>query len=137
TCSGIASIVVASLKANDDAAVVERGREAIDRALGWLTKHYSIARNPSVTGVELPWLFYYLNTLETAGRLTQRPQIGPHDWYREGAEMILARQDAQSGAWTDKANPDEGNSLIATSLAVMFLAGKSQPQPPPPQVPGQ
>jgi hypothetical protein len=137
SCSGIASVVVASGKVTDDAELAQRSREAIDRGIKWLTKYYSAQRNPSVTGVELPWLFYYLNTLEAAGRLTKRPQIGQHDWYREWADVVLTRQDAQSGAWTDKANPDEGNSLIATSLAMMFLAGKSQPQPPPPQVPAQ
>ena len=40
--------------------------------------------------------------------------------------------DDLSGAWTGHGNQGDNNSLISTSLALLFLTGKSQPQPPPP-----
>lgn len=135
TCSGIASVMVAGGRYGHDDPLTERARKAADRGLAWLTQHYSIEKNPSLTGVELPWLFYYLNTLESAGRLTNQARINNHDWFREGSVLLIKRQDPNTGSWLASANPDEGNSVIATSLALLFLS-KGVPQPPPPKPPG-
>jgi hypothetical protein len=135
TCSGIASVAQVRARVGQDPKLTERSRQAVERGLAWLAKHYTVDKNPTPTGVELPWLFYYLNTLEAAGRVTKQARINDHDWFREGSELMLRRQDRQSGAWSAAANPDEGNPLIATSLALMFLSGKSAPQPPPPAPP--
>lgn len=135
TCSGIASVVMAAGREAHDPKLAERARKSAERGLAWLKQNYSIDKNPGLKGVELPWLFYYLNTLEAAGRLTNQARINDHDWFREGSDLVLKRQDRQTGAWSLADNPDEGNPLIATSLALMFLSGKSVPQPPPPAPP--
>jgi hypothetical protein len=135
TCSGIASVVMAAGHEAHDQKLAERSRKSAERALAWLKQNYAINKNPGLKGVELPWLFYYLNTLEAAGRLTNQARINDHDWFREGSDLVLKRQDRQTGAWSLAENPDEGNPLIATSLALMFLSGKSVPQPPPPAPP--
>jgi prenyltransferase/squalene oxidase-like repeat protein len=135
TCSGIASVAVAAEKFRDDRELARRHDEALGRALDWLAKHYSIEKNPSLEGVELPWLLYYLDTLEDAGRVTQRKKINDHDWYQEGVTLLLSRQDPKTGAWGTRPNQGDGNPIIATSLALLFLTGHAQPQPPPPAAP--
>ena len=55
--------------------------KAVARGLDWLGQHYTTKNNPNTAGVELPWLLYYLETLEDAGRLTKASKIGNHDWF--------------------------------------------------------
>ena len=62
---------------------------AVDRGLLWLGKQFSVRKNPG----ERSWLLYYLYGVERVGRLTGRRFIGRHDWYREGAELLVREQD--------------------------------------------
>ena len=133
TCSGIASLVVCARHFVDDAKLDEAKTQAVSKALRWLGQHYSIRNNPNPQGMEMPWLLYYLDSLEDAARLTNERHLDRHDWYKEASTMLLASQDRDSGAWTGIAG--NGNPLIATSLAMLFLSGKSIPQPPPPAAP--
>jgi hypothetical protein len=104
TCAGIAAIIMASGRLNGGDATIEGNQvkccgqgEASDhvaRALDWLERNFSVQRNP---GVKF-WLSYYLYSLERAGRLTARRFIGTHDWFREGAHMLVNRQ-RLNGAW--------------------------------------
>jgi len=128
TCSGIASLVVAGRKVDG----AERKNKAVARGLDWLGQHYTTKNNPNAAGIELPWLLYYLETLEDAGRLTKASKIGDHDWFAEGSARLFSYQDRASGAWPGHGNQGDNNALISTSLALLFLTGKSQPQPPPP-----
>ena len=69
--------------------------------------------------------FYYLYGLERAGRLSGLRFFGRHDWYREGAEELVRIQDhltAPGGA-----SDQEGDPLLATSFALLFLAKGRSP----------
>jgi hypothetical protein len=94
----------------------------VERGLFWLGKNFSVRANPG----DRSWLLYYLYGLERVGRLTGRRLIGGHDWYREGAEVLLREQDDFSGSWKGVGNA-ESNSLVATSLALLFLSKGRRP----------
>ncbi|HEY2249893.1 MAG TPA: DUF4159 domain-containing protein, partial [Planctomycetaceae bacterium] len=70
------------------------------------------------------WLLYYLYGLERAGRFSgRRFFVGrrgdKHDWYREGAEYLVATQNKFSGTW-QQGNGD--NAVVNTSFVLMFLS---------------
>ncbi|MGD9636862.1 MAG: DUF4159 domain-containing protein, partial [Pirellulales bacterium] len=128
TCAGIAAITIAAGRLEGADAVVrgddvigcgvQQNDPSLDRAFDWLVRHFSIARNP---GVEF-WHSYYLYALERAGRMTARRFIGAHDWYREGARMLVSSQDF-SGAWPpDVEFQKVEDENVSTSFSLMFLA---------------
>ena len=141
TCAGIGAMVIADGSlGSGDAAVAgnliqccqpQQDNDAAQRGLEWLANHFSVQMNPGPTvglGLDLSQsgLFYYLYGVERVGRLTGRRFIGRHDWYREGAEMLVQRQDRLTGHWKGVGH-GEDNELIATSFALLFLAKGRRP----------
>ena len=141
TCAGIGSLVITSGRLSDGDARVVDGRvqccsqqddyEALERAFQWLGARFSVHVTPgpsSIAGLNLrrSGLFYYMYGVERIGRLTGRRFIGRHDWYREGAQMLVEQQDKLSGFWKGKGH-GEDNQLIATSFALLFLAKGRRP----------
>jgi hypothetical protein len=129
TCAGISSLVIAADRIQPpDARVVNgeikcctsgenaEGDNRIERGLEWLGDNFSVSRNPGYGH----WALYYLYGLERTGRLTARRFIGEHDWYREGAEFLVSRQDQLSGFWIGSLN--ENDQLVGTSFALLFLS---------------
>ena len=135
TCAGIGSLIISSGQVSElDASVVDGevqccGGEgtiddSIERAFDWLGKSFSVSRNPAsaqVEGLTGRYHYYYLYALERVGRLAGRRFIGGHDWYREGAELLLASQDSLSGFWNGE------NQLTATAFSVLFLSKGRRP----------
>jgi len=141
TCAGIASLVIASgqLSRGDARVVDSRIRccgeqekvEEIERAFDWLGNNFSVRRNPTGPGkaqgtLSGHWLLYYLYGVERVGRLTGRRHIGPHDWYREGAEYLVRMQDGFTGRWKGKGHA-ETEPCIATPFALLFLSKGRRP----------
>jgi hypothetical protein len=141
TCAGIASVVIAAGKISDGSADVSGDTirccgatnqdDSVERGLAWLGQKFSVHTNPSGlstrgTAVSRAWLLYYLYGVERVGRLTGRRFIGRHDWYREGAEMLVSQQDRFSGFWKGIGHA-ESNPLVATSLALLFLSKGRRP----------
>jgi hypothetical protein len=91
----------------------------INNGIEWLGRNFSVSGNPGASG-EL-WNLYYLYGLERAGRLTARRFIGEHDWYREGADYLVRRQDKLSGFWVGSSHAED-NPLVGTSFALLFLS---------------
>ncbi|HQU45699.1 MAG TPA: DUF4159 domain-containing protein, partial [Pirellulales bacterium] len=60
------------------------------------------------------------------GRLTNQRLIGGHDWYREGAELLVSMQDELSGYWKGTGHAEDDPHL-GTSLALLFLAKGRRP----------
>jgi hypothetical protein len=138
TCAGITSLVIAAdrVQASDARVIGDRieccaGREPgddnrIQRALIWLGQHYSVSHNPN-SGA---WLLYYLYGLERAGRMTgqrfiplpsRAGQPDRADWYREGAEVLVNKQESLSGFWSSP-SLSEDKPPIGTSFALLFLS---------------
>jgi hypothetical protein len=70
--------------------------------LAWLDKNWSVSENvgPAETAKGQPngWLYYFLYALERTGMLYDTALIGNHDWYLDGARVLLAAQKAD-GSW--------------------------------------
>lgn len=127
TCAGLSSLVITSGKISDGDAKVKNGKVQccgeqmsdlpLERAIAWMAGHFSVQRNPSFDflGGDGNWM-YYMYGLERAGRLTGRRFFGDHDWYREGAEVLVAKQNAD-GSW----NSDNGDA-VGAALGLLFLA---------------
>jgi hypothetical protein len=134
TVAGLASMMIARGKLHDSAEEIVGGKprncgkvaknDSLERALDWMGKNFSVRRNPGPGGGG--WLLYYLYGLERAGRLSgQRffyaPADKKYDWYREGAEYLVALQDKLTGSWTGE-RPMENEPVVATSFALLFLS---------------
>jgi hypothetical protein len=109
TCAGIGGLAIATAALESGDAAVENGRvvccrphsddDHLERGVHWLAQKFSVRNNPRPSGGGQPCLYYYLYGLERVGRLTARRFIGDHDWYREGAEVLVREQDSLSHYW--------------------------------------
>jgi hypothetical protein len=136
TCAGIGGLAVSSAALDSGDAAVENGRviccrphaddDRLERAINWLGDRFSVDHNPRPAGGGQSCLYYYLYGLERAGRLTARRFIGDHDWYREGAELLVREQDSLShywkGSWYAEREP-----IISTPMALLFLSKGRRP----------
>ena len=80
---------------------------AKDLGMEWLAQNWSVTNNP---GGGHP--YYYLYGLERVAALLETDVIAGHDWYREGAEHLLSKQNG-NGSWEDKESD--------TAFALLFL----------------
>ena len=133
TCAGISSLVICQSQVAEADARVEQDQvrccgqqeddNALARGLLWLGSKFTVNMNPGGDG---GWLLYYLYGVERVGRLTGRRFIGQHDWYRAGAEVLVADQDRLSGFWRGSGHA-ESDPLVGTSLALLFLSKGMRP----------
>ncbi|WP_437224446.1 DUF4159 domain-containing protein [Planctomicrobium sp. SH661] len=124
--AGIASLTITSAALENDKDVSPDGRInccgedvdpaqlAIDSGVRWLSRHFRVRSNPGSEN----WPLYYLYGLERAGRFTGQRFFGEHDWYREGAEFLIAGQSVREGVWITR----QEDEIAGTSLALLFLA---------------
>ncbi|MEX2122239.1 MAG: DUF4159 domain-containing protein, partial [Pirellulales bacterium] len=132
TCAGIASLIITADKLNEGDARLEQGRvvccgeqednTAIDRAQAWMARAFTVHSNPG----DHQWLLYYLYGVERVGRLTNQRFIGRHDWYREGAALLVKSQDELSGFWKGTGLAED-DTRVATALSLLFLAKGRRP----------
>jgi len=133
TCAGIASMIItatelSSREARDDGqqlaccGAADDSADRVQSALRWLSTNYQIEKNPRHEGYH----FYYLYALERAGRMTGSRFIGRHDWYREGARVLLSQQQPD-GPFESFSLFERADRIVNTSFALLFLAkGKRQ-----------
>ncbi|MEX0676179.1 MAG: DUF4159 domain-containing protein [Pirellulales bacterium] len=144
TCAGITSVIIAAGELNKGDAEVVDGQvrccqtqevnTIVENGLGWLARNFSVHTNPTNAGglgaaannFIRGNLLYYLYGLERTGRMTARRFIGDHDWYREGCDMLVGKQDNLSGFWAGVGSA-ESNQVIGTSFALLFLAKGRRP----------
>ncbi|HEV3343860.1 MAG TPA: DUF4159 domain-containing protein [Pirellulales bacterium] len=136
TCAGIAALVITSDRLNHGDAEADgdqisccgqqKDNAPLDRALNWMGRNFSVHTNPGIRGATQGWLYYYLYGVERTGRLTNQRLLGGHDWYREGAELLVNLQDGLSGYWKGTGHAEDDPHL-GTSLALLFLAKGRRP----------
>jgi len=91
--------------------------------MAWLAKNFSVTCNPGPyehdnNAMNSPHQHrYYLYALERAGMLYGTERIGSHDWYEEGAKVLVESQRGD-GAWGNTAD---------TCFAILFLRRATQP----------
>ncbi len=134
TCAGIASVIIARGRLSDSSSKVvgdniqccggeQSEKDPVEEGLNWLARNFTVQGNPSSDNKMT--YFYYLYALERVGRLSGRRFIGNHDWYREGAERIVALQDDFQGFWPSTGPLEPVN--VTTSFSLLFLSkGKRQ-----------
>lgn len=122
------------------AAGLGPSNEATKRGIDWLTKYYSITRNPG----SFYWHYYYMLSLQRAMDMPPKQDtIGGHDWYHEMASFLVSKQ-MPDGSWiADTPISATGVSavvqdlsdwasnrgdIMTTAFAIMFLI-KAMPQP--------
>jgi hypothetical protein len=114
--------------------------ESTKKGLDWLTKHYSITRNPG----SYYWHYYFMLAIQRAMDMPPiQETLGGHDWYYEMASFLLSKQ-MPDGSWIadtpisatgvnaqvqDLSDWSAGRGdIMTTAFAVMFLT-KAMPKP--------
>ncbi|MGH7162148.1 MAG: hypothetical protein ACREID_01585, partial [Planctomycetota bacterium] len=92
----------------------DKTRSAIRDALAWLQEYYDLEENVFRGD---SWWLYYLFNVERSGALLDMRYLGSHDWYLEGAELLLAAQSADGAFGTS----------VDTSFAILFLKRATVP----------
>ena len=126
TVAGITSLVICEQMLRTDAGVTPDGtppccqgtepNAPLARGISFFGRTFKVGQNPGYGSAVL----YYTYGIERAGRLTGLRFFGDHDWYREGAEFLLAIQYGD-GHWVGSGS-GESESAIGTSMALLFLS---------------
>ena len=129
TVAGISSLVITKQMLRTDEGVTRVGDPqccddlTIDKpllfGLACLGRGFTVQRNPGSLDNEN--FHYYIYGVERAGRLTGQRFFGDHDWYREGAALLLARQNPINGHWSGTGE-GENYAIVSTSFSVLFLS---------------
>ena len=94
----------------------------VQDGIEWLSKHWSLTRNPGSNS----WLYYYLLSIQRFSDIPPKiKNIAGHDWYDEIAAMMVGQQQPD-GKWRGAES-----HFLATCFAVMTLSralvGPTQP----------
>ena len=129
TCAGISSWIIIEENLADFRQLINGDRAAccgtedrmgpVEKSIERLGRNFGVQ---SSNGVQ----YYYLYALERAGRLSGQRFFGRHDWYRAGAKTIVSKQNKITGSWRSGAI-GEANEVVATSMALLFLAKGKRP----------
>lgn len=106
TAAGAIGLVVCKDALRGEDAITGKLRKRVESAildaLAWIQKHYTVKENPDPRGRgEHTKAIFHHHWLQGLARLaihTRMRFIGKHDWYREGAEMLLEKQ-LPDGSW--------------------------------------
>ena len=122
TTAGIGTLAICELELRRtgelEEALERRIRDSVARGVEWMTKNFMVDDNPRMGA----WHYYYLYGLERMSGLTGLSHIGEHDWYQEGARLLVDDQDKE-GSWKG------GTDLSETSFALLFLKRATAPEP--------
>ncbi|MEW6072689.1 MAG: hypothetical protein AB1726_08885 [Planctomycetota bacterium] len=104
---------------------VKRIEAALEAGVEWLRRRWSVRTNPQGDD---RWVPYYLYGLERVGALLGTARIGPHDWYWDGAQVLLPLQGG-SGEWSTawgEAEPNTCFALLFLERATAAVSGVAQ-----------
>lgn len=130
TTAGIAGLAICRDRLRAAKAIDKEVENRIERSMldgiAWLSKNFTVTVNPGATP---GWHYYYLYGLERAGAMTGLDLFGKHDWYREGAEVLL-KQQMPDGGWPDvvaQPNAKFQTRLTQSCFALLFLRRATVP----------
>lgn len=119
-CAGLTSLIIAQselVRTKDLDDGLRSRMEASKRAgLAWIQRNYSVRGCPPAAGFWSVFHLYYLYSLERVGVLYGIKEIAGHDWYLEGA-VLLVRDQRPDGGWLSY---DE-IPVVDTAFALLFL----------------
>lgn len=121
TCAGLTSLIICESELFAAKKLDDKLRENIDRAkkqgLAWLQENFSMRANVPAAHFFIKFYLYYLYSLERVGVLYGIKKFGDHDWYHEGALMLINAQ-KDDGTW---AMSILDLPLSDTAFALLFL----------------
>ena len=130
TTAGIAGLAIVKDRLRALNRLEKETEKKIDAALvdgcAWLGKEFAVDKNPNTTG---GWHYYYLYGLERAGAMTGLRWFGKREWYREGAQYLIRKQEPDGG-WPSYTGPDNASQQFRTvqsCFALLFLRRASVP----------
>jgi hypothetical protein len=90
----------------------EQAKVALAKRDGWawMQQNWAIKSNATYGW---SWYCYYLYAMERAGMLNGLATLGGHDWYYEGAQILISNQ-SEAGTWF-------GSTLYDQAFCVQFL----------------
>jgi hypothetical protein len=119
-CAGLTSLIIAQselVRTKDLDDPLRTRLEAAKRSgLAWIQRYYSVRGCPPAAGFWSVFHLYYLYSLERVGVLYGIKEIAGHDWYLEGA-VLLVRDQKSDGGWLSY---DE-IPVVDTAFALLFL----------------
>jgi hypothetical protein len=94
-------------------SLLGKKRSEIQAADAWLASRFVASKNAYGASAWTPTFHYaFLWAVERYCGLTNREKLGAHDWYREGAEHLVAEQ-RSDGGW--------GRTVDEVCFALLFL----------------
>jgi hypothetical protein len=132
TVAGICGLLISSSELNSGreawppaGKVKNCGEYPDDRALAsafqWLNGAPTKGMRSNFTFEIAGATYYHIYGLERAGRLSGMRFFGEHDWYREGCEYLVRKQNTATGAWDKSIHHDQWPH-VNTSFALLFLS---------------
>jgi len=131
TTAGMSSVAIVKAMLVEQHEVEPEMRQQLDQGLwdsiAWLAYHFDVRGNPP--GRSPVWHYYYLYGLERACVIVGKVYLGDHDWYREGAKLLVEAQ-KEDGAWRPPSavgdmggmpGPVYDTSMLDTCFALLFL----------------
>jgi hypothetical protein len=120
TTSGIAALAICKSELERNRAYWKKWKHKANQAIrdgcAWLAHYFRVDCNPRMRRA---FHYYYLYGLERAGVLAGTYDFGKHDWYNEGAHLIL-KQQKPKGYWEERFDGRTG-PLATTCFALLFL----------------
>ena len=126
TVAGLSTVAITTRILQDDSNIGADGRPdccwtpppnlAMENGRQWMARNFSVTTNPSYNN----WYYYYLYGLERAGRMSNVRFFGNYDWYRRGAQVLVASQ-LPAGDWLAQ-DANERDPVLNTAMALLFLS---------------
>ncbi len=120
TCAGLTCLIVCESELFVQGKLDTGTRESLARAkregLAYLQANFSPRASGPPSGFWSTFFHYYLYSVERVGVLYGIRRIGGHDWYLEGAKVLLDQQE-EDGRWEGPAR----HRVSDTAFALLFL----------------
>jgi hypothetical protein len=87
--------------------------DAIARGMNWIAANFNFDQGKSIA--------YNVYGIERLGRLSGQRFIGKYDWYREGCQFLVNKQDPQNGSIKVGQGLDASEEL-STAFSLLFLS---------------
>jgi hypothetical protein len=137
TTAGLCGLIIAGMELNAGREQLQANGTALNcgiyeengpaiKAMNWIGRNFV----PYRQGGQFEDLrqgnnYYSLYGLERAGRLSGQRFFGDFDWYREGCQYLVEKQNREEGYWSESSH--DSTPIISTSFALLFLAKGRMP----------
>jgi hypothetical protein len=131
TVAGLCGMYITAMELNDTGR--QLNPDGSDRFCGQYEENQTIAKGHRWLGTQVGGgtrfafqggvghIYYNIYGIERLGRLSGQRFLAGHDWYREGCEFLVDKQQ-EDGAWFHSLSPFDKYAVVSTSFALLFLS---------------